>query len=182
MARVVLDPRAITRLAQRLDVVVGAFLQPGRFEDLPLAAKELKLLLEFDFDGRERALHVIRGGDEVLRRKDVNLVALGQNLARQGVEFDDALDLVAEEVDSHRQLVIARQNRERVAPQTELAADDVLVVPLVLHLHHLANGVRAPERLPLREAQDELLVGARFAEAVDAAHARHDHHIASREE
>ena len=48
------------------------------------------------------------GGDEVLAGEDVDLVALGQDLAGQRVDLDDALDLVAEEIDAHGELFVGR--------------------------------------------------------------------------
>ena len=63
------------------------------------ASALLQLLLDVVDGGRELVLR----GHEVLRRVDVDAVALGQELAGQGVELDDALHLVAEEVDADGQ-------------------------------------------------------------------------------
>ena len=48
---------------------------------------------------------------------DVDLVALGQQLAGQRVDLDDALDLVAEEVDAHGQLLVGREDGRGVSPR-----------------------------------------------------------------
>ena len=182
MARVVLDAGAVARLAHRFDVVVSALLEAGGFEDLAVLAEDLELLFELLLDAGDGLLHPVLRGHEVLGREDLHLLVLGEDFAGQRVEFDDAFDLVAEEVDADGELVVAGQDGERVAAQAELAADDVHVVPLVLHRNHLADGVLAAEVLALLEREDELGVLVRLAEAVDAAHARDDDHVATGEE
>ncbi len=95
----------------------------------------------------------------------------------RGVDLDDALDLVAEEVDAYGQLFVGRQQGQRVAAQAELAAHEVRVVALVLHVHQAPHDARAWQRLPLLEVQNEALILLRLTETVDARHGRNDDHV-----
>jgi hypothetical protein len=104
----------------------------------------------------------------VLGRIDRDLVALGQDLAGEWIEFEDALDLVAPEVDPDRQFFVGRVDRETVAAQPELAAHHIHVVAFVLHVHESPDRPRAHERVALAEGEDEAAVLLRFAQTVDA--------------
>ena len=73
-------------------------------------------------DVLDGACELVRGGDEVLGRVDVDRVQLGQHLAGQRVDLDDALDLVAQELDAHGQLLVGGHDLEGVAAHAELAA------------------------------------------------------------
>ena len=79
----------------------------------------LHLGLDVD-DGRDQLLrrrHVVR------RRVDVELLALGEQLAGQRIELGDPLDLVAEELHAHDEVVVGRLQLERVAADAEPGAD-----------------------------------------------------------
>ena len=122
MARVVLDARAEAELAHHLEVERRALAQPLRLElHAPLAQlldADLHLLLDRD-DGQ---LHLFRRGHVVRRRIDVELLALGQELAGERIDLGDALDLVAEELDAHDEVVVGRLQLERVAAHAEAGA------------------------------------------------------------
>ena len=78
----------------------------------------------------------------MLGRVDVDLGPLDQHLAGQRVDLDDALDLVAEELDAHRDLLVGRIELERVAAHAELAAHEGHVVALVLDVDQAAQAPR----------------------------------------
>ena len=65
--------------------------------------------------------------------------ACAQNLAGQRVDLDDALDLVAKELDAHRQVLIRWEDLQHIAAHAELAAREVLVVALILDVGQLAQ-------------------------------------------
>ncbi len=143
---VVLDAGAVARLAQRLEVVVRALLEPRRLQDLALRAQLAAARSRSSISmSLHRRLELVVRRDEVLRRVDVDRVALGEQLAGQRVDLDDALDLVAEEVDAHRQLLVRRLDRDAVAAHAELAAHEVHVVALVLHVDEAPHDARAVE-------------------------------------
>ncbi len=86
---------------------MGAFLKTRGFEDLALLAEDFELLFELLLDAGDGAVHAVAAGDEVLRGEDVDLVALGQDFAGQRIEFDNPLNFVAEEIDTHSEFVVA---------------------------------------------------------------------------
>ena len=65
------------------------------------------------------ALQLVLGGDEVLGGVDVDLEPLDQQLAGQRIDLDDALDLVAEELDAHGDLLVGGEDLQRVAADAE---------------------------------------------------------------
>ena len=182
VARVVLDARAVAGLAHRLDVVTRALLQPRRLQDAVERLQLLDALLQLLLDVLDRQLQLALRCDEVLRRVDINLVPLGEQFARERVDLDDALHLVAEEIDADGQLVVGGLDREAIAPHAELAAHQVHVVALVLHVDQAAHGRAAVEALALLEREDERLILLRLAETVDAGDRRDDQHIAALEQ
>ena len=101
---------------------------------------------------------------------DRDLRELGDDLSRQRVEARDALDLVAPPFDADGGLLVGREDLNGVAPDAELAADEVEIVALVLHVDELGEDVALVEPGPAHDAQDLAGVLLRRAEAVDARH------------
>ena len=182
MAAVVLDPGAVAELAHHLQVERRPLAEPGRFEDpalgLHLADPELHLGLDVD----ERLLELVARGHEVGRRVDVEVVALGQQLAGQRVDLGDPLDLVAEELDPDDPVVRGRSDLERVATDAEAGPLERLVVALVLQIDQVAEDGVAPVLAAAPEPEDGRPVVDRRPEAVDAADAGDDDHVAPLEQ
>ena len=84
----------------------------------------------------------IRGSrrDVVRRREQHEPVELLDDLAGERVDRDDALDLVAEELDADRPLLVRREHLDRVAPHPELVAGERDVVALVLRARRGGRG------------------------------------------
>ena len=118
----------------------------------------------------------------MLARVDVDLVTFGDNLAGKRVDLDDALDLVAPELDADGELVVGGRDRQGVAADAELAANRVRVVALVLHLDEAAHDGATRQAGALLEVNDEALVLVRVAEAVDAGDGGDDDHVLPLEE
>ena len=125
---------------------------------------------------RMLAGHVVGGGE------DLQLLDVGDDLAGEGVDPADALDLVAEQLDAHAHLVVGGEDLDGVAPHPELAPDEVHVVALVLHVDQPAEDGPLGVLLARLEAEDlgGVLLGR--AQAVDARHAGHHDHVPSGEE
>ena len=139
---------------------------------------DLHLLLDVD-DGRLQLVgrrHVVRGGI------DVELVALGEQLAGQRVELGDPLDLVAEELDAHDEVVVGRLELERVAADAEPGARQRRVVALVLQVDQLAQDAVAPVAAAHAQPRDGGAVVDGRAQAVDARHAGDDDRVAPLEQ
>ena len=116
------------------------------------------------------------------RRVEVDLLALGEDLARQLVDLDDALDLVAEEVDPHHVLAVRRLDLEDVTAHPELRAAERGVVALVLEVDEVAQDPVAPVVPAALELDHGRAVVDRRAEAVDRRHARDDDDVPSLEQ
>jgi hypothetical protein len=182
VAGVVLDAGAVPLLPQALDVVACALQQSLGLQVLLLPEEPLVALGELRLDVGDGDLELVLAGHEVLGGVDVDGVLLAEDLAGEGVELEDALHLVAPEVDAHRQLLVGGDDGEAVAAEAEAAAQEVLVVALVLHVDELAQGAVAVGELALLEAEDEAVVLGGLTEAVDAGDGGDDDDVASLEE
>ena len=114
------------------------------------------------------SLQLVGRGHEVAGRIDVDLAALGEQLAGQRVDLGDPLDLVAEELDPDEGLLRRRLELQGVAADPEPGALEGLVVALVLEVDELAEHGVAAVLAARPEAQDGRPVVDRRAEAVDA--------------
>ncbi len=115
-------------------------------------------------------------------RVDVEVVSLGQQLAGQRIHLGDPLDLVAEELDPDDAIVRGRPDLERVAADPEACSLQRLVVALVLQIDQVAEDRVAPVLAALAQPEDRGAVVDRGAEAVDAADAGDDDHVAPLEQ
>ena len=182
VTRVVLDAGAVAHLAHRLEVVAGALIEPCRLQQLAGGAQLDEALPQLFLDGDQRLIEPLLRGHEVLRRVDGDVVRVAEQLAAQGVDGDDALDLVAPEVDAHRQILVGGKDGERIAAHTERAAHQGHVVAVVLHGDELADERGAVDVPAPLQALHERVVLARLAEAIDARDRGHDDHVAALEQ
>jgi hypothetical protein len=72
-------------------------------------------LLHLGLDVDDRGAELVVRGHVVGRRVDVDVLALGEELAGERVDLGDALDLVAEELDADDPLLARRPELEGVA-------------------------------------------------------------------
>src|SRR3546814_14442016 len=80
---------------------------------------------------------------------------IGDLLAGQRIELGDLLDLVAEEADAPRHILIVRgEDFEAVAAHAEIAARERLVVALVLQCDELADDLAIVGDLAFLEIED----------------------------
>src|SRR5205085_7977745 len=115
-------------------------------------------------------------------REHLELLELADDLAGEGVDAADALDLVAEQLDADARLLVGREHLDGVAPNAELAPDEVHVVALVLHVDQLAEDGALVALLtrPEREELAGVLLGR--PEAIDARHGGDDDDVAPAEQ
>jgi hypothetical protein len=168
VAAVVLDARAKPDLAQHLDVVRRAHAQPLGLEQLALALELLEPLLEFGLDAAHRALHPLGPGGVVRGRRDEDPVDIADHFTGEWVEVVQPLDLVAEHLDAAAQLLVDREDLDRIAAHPERAAGEREVVTGVLDVDELTQQLvafdgRADAQL---DALAEVLLGR--TQAVDA--------------
>lgn len=73
---------------------------------------------------------------------------VGQHFAGERVQLNDALHLVAEELNSYRRLFVGRDDFQGIAADAKLSTGQVHVVALVMHVHQLAHQLAPIPNLP----------------------------------
>ena len=179
---VVLDAAARADLTHHLDVIGGAHPQPLRLQQLALPLEEVELLRQFLLDPGNGPFHPLGTRDIVRSREDIHLRLLAHDLPRDRMQGIEPLDLVAEELDAQRELLVDRDDLDGVTAHPEGATGEGEVIARVL------NGDEAPQQLVaidnFTHAQGDHPVDIllRGAQPVDAAHRRHHHDIAAGEQ
>ena len=167
--RVVLDSGAEADLLHHLEVERRAHAEPLRLEQLALALELLQALVELVADRADRALH--HGARDVVQAGTRDRIELRHHLSGERVKAVQRLDLVAG-LDADRELLVDRDDLDRVAADAERAAGERDVVALVLHGDELADEPIAVDALTDLEGHHGVEVLLWRAEAVDARHAR----------
>ena len=180
--RVVLDAGAAADLAQHLEVVARAHAQPLRLEQLALPLELGEPLRELGLDALDGFGEPFLVGDVVRRREQRQTLELLDELAGERVDAEDALDLVAEELDADRVLLVRGEDLDRVAADAELVAGEAEVVALVLQLDEAAQDVALVALVARVEHQQLLAVLLGRTEPVDGRDRRHDDHVAPGEQ
>ncbi len=145
---IVLDARAVTNLADHLQIVLGALFQPLRLQKTALTTQVAQSLLKLSLNVGQSLLSRLLRGDKVFGGKDAHLVQVHQHLAGEGIDLGDALDLVAPEANAVGGLAIGRHHLEGVAPHAEGSRLQLQVVARVIDAHQVAEQPIAPESLP----------------------------------
>src|SRR5437588_638798 len=76
-------------------------------EELPFLLEVGETLLEFFLDADNRPLHAFVACGVVSRREDRHVLDLTEDLAGEGIDLADALDVVAEHLETHGGLFIS---------------------------------------------------------------------------
>ena len=123
IARIVLDAGAGAGRLQHFEIEQGALLEPLRFQQAPLPVEVVQASLKLEFDRLDR-LQERRAGRHIMRiGVDLDEFEILRPGARQRVELDDQLDLIAEHSDPPGSvLVVGGEHFDRVAPHTKQAA------------------------------------------------------------
>ena len=123
---------------------------------LPSLLEEGDLVFEFLLDVVNRLLELFFVRHELRRREDDDDFMLRQNLARERVELDDALDFVAEQGHAEGAVLVGRVDFEHIAARAERAGTQVHVVAGVLKLHQLAQDRLAAHFVALADFDNRL--------------------------
>ena len=180
--RVVLDAGAEADLAHHLDVVGGAHPQPLRLQQLALPLQLGEPLGQLHLDVPDRPLHPLRTGRVVGGREDQQLVDLADHVTGQRVQVVELLHLVTEQLDPDRQLLVRRDDLQRVAADPEGAPVEGHVVAGVLDVDQPAQQLVAVELLPDLHLHRPVEVFLRGAQTVDRRDGRHHDHVAAGEQ
>ena len=179
MSGVVLNPIAVPDLVEHLQVVLGALLQPLRFQQFAFAVQKLKPLSEFRPDRLNRIVQAVFRRHKVLRRVDVHLLKALQNLPGGGVHIADRLHLITKQLNSHQAVVVGRADLEHIPLHPKTAPGNFGVVSAVLVVHQLAQlttNVQGGSHFKLHR---RLEVFTRNPQAINAADRGHHDHIAA---
>ncbi len=180
--RVVFDPGAETDLAHHFDVVVGPHPEPLCLQQLTLTFELRQPLLQFLLDGRDGVGHALRPGDVVSGREDAQRIDLAYHVAGERMHVVQRLDLVAEELDAERELLVGRDDLDGVAAHPERATGERHVVAGVLHVDQQSQQPVARHLGAYFQLHRPVQVGLRRAQPVDAGHRRDHHDVAARQQ
>src|SRR5207244_6816467 len=174
MPRVVLDPGAAAGLPHHLHVEQRPLTQALRLEKLPLALKPGDPLIELFTDAIERPQQLLPGRHVVGRREHLEGLDVTDDLARQRIDLDDALHVVAVELDPSGNLIVRRLHVDRVATHPKARPTEIDVVALVLKVGQLAQKNIATEALTGVDLDGLAEVISGRADAVNTRDARPD--------
>ena len=103
--------------------------------------------------------------------------------ARERVEFDDLLDLVAKEADPPGDVLVMRgEDFEIVAAHPEMPPRKADIVAFILHGDQFADDFALVGIVAARQIEDHRRIGFDRADAIDARDGRHDDHIVAFEQ
>ncbi|MBT9149380.1 MAG: hypothetical protein DDT28_00803 [Dehalococcoidia bacterium] len=182
MAGVVLDAGTIARFSQHLDIVVGASLQTLRLQQLPLRLELGEPLLQLPLDIGDGGHQLLAGGDEVLGRINLDLISFHQQLACQGVDLGNTLDLFSPELHPDGDILIGRLNLQGVTSDTEPAAGEIDIISFVLHFHQSPGNPVSVRPFSFTEVDHEAVVFLGGTQPVDAGDRGGDDHIVPAEQ
>ncbi len=166
-----------------LEVEVGPLLEPLRLEQLALGVHLLEPLGQFVADRLRRLLERRSRRDIVRVGVDLDAGQVGDLLPGQRVELGDRLDLIAEEAQPPRRILIVRREQlERIAADAEVAAGEAGVVALVLERDELADDLLPVGGHALLEGEGHRAVRLDRADAVQARHRGDDDDVVAFEQ
>ena len=179
MARVVLNAIAEAHLLHHFQVVGGAHTQTLRLQQLALRFESLQALAQLILNGGNSLRHALRAGNVVACGEDIHFFFLANYLAGQRVQGVNRLNLITEELDADRVLLVHGDDFDGIAAHTERAAVKVHVVTRVLHRHELAQQLVAVNLLTATQSHHLLNVLLGRAQTINAGHGRNHHHVAA---
>ena len=151
---VVLDARAEADFEHHLDVEPRAGVEPLGFEQLALrCAAASSRSSSSCLIASIAAGDALLGHDEVLGRIDEQLLFLPNDFAAGRIDDRQLLDLVAEQLDPQAVFLVGRPQLDAIAADAKLAAREIDVVPLVLHVDQLQQQFVAIDRLAATQAR-----------------------------
>ena len=177
MARVVLNAIAEAHLLHHFQVVGGAHTQTLRLQQLALRFESLQALAQLILNGGNSLRHTLRASNIVACGEDVHLFFFANHLAGQRVQGVNRLNLITEELDANRVLLVHGDDFDGIATHTERAAVKVHVITRVLHRYKLAQQLVAVNLLTATQSHHLLNVLLGRTQTVNAGHGRNHHHV-----
>src|SRR6478735_5266474 len=141
--RIVFDAGAESGFLHHLEIVVRALLQPLRFDQFALVAQLRQTVGQLDADIDDASAEFFGGRDIVTGGIDVDLEPIDKELTGERIDFDDALDLIAKELDANCNLLVGRKDFDGIAANPERTAYNGHVVAVVLDIEQAPNDLVA---------------------------------------
>ncbi len=158
--------------------MAGALLDALRLDQLVLALVERDALGQLDLDGLDRLQHGAARRDVMAGRIHGVARHLVQDVAGERIEQRQRLHFVVEQREAQRVLAaLGREDVDHVAAHAELAAREVDLVALVLHLDQALDDVALVHLFIVTQMQNHAVVIHRVADAVDCRDGRDDHRV-----
>ncbi|MEL7302669.1 MAG: hypothetical protein AAGJ53_03135, partial [Pseudomonadota bacterium] len=178
IARVILNAVARARRLHHLEIEHRALLKSLRLKQFAGVVKLLKPLLQLGLDLVHR-LHERRLRRDVVRvRVDLDEFQVLALLTRQRIEFGDCFDLVAEQRNAPRAiLVVSREDLDSVAANAKRAADKVRVAPPVLQRNEVGEKLALADLFAGLQRERHRGVRLDRADTVDAGDRCDDDHV-----
>ena len=177
-ARIVFDAGARPGGLDHFQVKGCALFQALGFEQFSLGAEvgqgsdQLGLYALHRLLQRRARRHIVAVGIDLDRIQRARLVA------GQGIEFGDAVDRVAEQLDAPGAVfLVRRENVDRIASDPKCPAGEIVVVAPVLQRHQVLDRRLAVYTIAPRNADGGAGIGFHRTDTVDARHRRHDDHV-----
>ena len=175
--RVILDALAGTDLFEHFEIVGSARLETLRFQQCSLDHQFGMAHGQFFADAGQGPFDGRLIDHKVLRRIDVQLVVPAKDLASEGVDGRDLLDLIAEEYHADGTIIVRRPQIDHIAAHAKFTALKGQVAAIVLDRHEAFEKCITLQRLAHGQDHGEVLIRTRRAEAVNARDAGNDQHI-----
>ncbi len=183
IARIIFDAGARARRLHHLHIERRALFETLRFEELAGIVKLVEALFQLGLDRLDRLLqrrfrrHIVGVGVELHERKLVRLSA------GQRVEFDDALDFVAE----HREapgavFQVGRENFDGITACAKRTADEVLIIAAIVEGDEVRQQLIARQLFADTHGERHSRIGFDRADTVDARNGRDDDHVVAFEQ
>src|SRR5450830_2123742 len=183
VAAIVLDAGAIARLAQHLDVVLGALLDALRLHELVQRREGRETVLHVLLDKRNIFLDALRAGHELRGREEDELLVLLDDLARTQVELLDLLDrAIQRQPDADAGLRLLGHHLQRRPAHAERATLAHVFDTLIAEPDERPGDVVALHGRALCHRQQSLAVFLRRVPAVDTAHGADDDDVLALDE
>jgi hypothetical protein len=142
-------------------------MQAVGLQNFALGLQLLAIPREFRLDALDGLLRPVARRHEVRLRIDRHLVVAPECLAGQWIEADQLVDLIAEQLDPERLVLVRGIDLDDVATDAKDAAVEIVIVALVLNLHQLAQDLLAFDPLPALERQHHPVIRFGRAKPID---------------
>ena len=169
-------------MLHHLEVVGRAHSEALRFQELVGGFKFGEPRGELIFDRGDSSNHRFATRRVMGCREYGNGIHLLNDLARQRMQLVQILDFIAKHFNPYSELLVLRNDFNRVALHTELSAGEVDVVSFVLHPDELTDDVRARNPLAHLKSNHRLEILFGRTEAVNARHGGHHDDVSPRQE